>query len=121
MGEQHLESVFPAIAGVEESSPGRGLEQGGDPFETGERLEDRDVWHGPMQSRDYYHWDEEILPVPGSDEPFCKYAVVAYAHEGTRLMQRRPQTRLARTWKALRRLLDGCKRRYDKWQSADKR
>ena len=81
-------------------------------FETGERFEERDVWHGPMKSRDYYHWNEEILPVPGSDEPFCKYAVVAYAHEGTRLVQRRPKTRLARAWKALRRLLDGCKRRY---------
>ena len=55
-------------------------------FETGERFEARDVWHGPMQSRDYYHWNEEILPVPGSDEPFCKYAVVAYAHEGSRLI-----------------------------------
>ena len=81
-------------------------------FETGQRFEKRDVWHGPMQSRDCYHWNEDILPVPGSDEPFCKYAVVAYAHEGSRLMHRRPRTRLARTWKALRRLLDGCKRRY---------
>ena len=89
-------------------------------FETGERFEERDVWHGPMQSRDYYHWNEEILPVPGSDEPFCKYAVVAYAHEGSRLMQRRPQTRLGRFWKALRRLRDGCKRRYHKWQSVEK-
>ena len=87
-------------------------------FETGERFEARDVWLGPMQSRDYSHWNEEILPVPGSDEPFCKYAVVAYAHEGGRLMQRRPQTRLGRFWKALRRLRDGCKRRYNKWQSA---
>ena len=86
-------------------------------FETGERFEERDVWHGPMQSRDYYHWNEEILPVPGSDEPFCKYAVVAYAHEGTRLMQRRPRTRLGRFWRALRRLFGGCKRRYHKWQS----
>ena len=89
-------------------------------FETGERFEARDLWHGPMQSRDYYHWNEEILPVPGSDEPFCKYAVVAYAHEGSRLMQRRPQTRLGRFWKALRRLRDGCKRRYHKWQSVEK-
>ena len=89
-------------------------------FETGERFEARKVWHGPMQSRDYYHWNEEILPVPGSDEPFCKYAVVAYAHEGGRLMQRRPQTRLGRFWRALRRLRDGCKRHYDKWQSVEK-
>ena len=89
-------------------------------FETGERFEERNVWHGPMQSKDYYHWNEEILPVPESDKPFCKYAVVAYAHEGSRLMQRRPQTRLGRFWKALRRLRDGCKRRYHKWQSVEK-
>ena len=89
-------------------------------FETGQRFEEWDAWHGPMQSRDYDHWNEEILPVPGSDEPFCKYAVVAYAHEGSRLMQRRPQTRLGRFWKALRRLRDGCKRRYHKWQSVEK-
>ena len=50
-------------------------------FETGERFEAKDVWHGPMQSRDHFHWNEEILPVEGSDEPFCKYAVVAYNRE----------------------------------------
>jgi hypothetical protein len=86
-------------------------------FETGERFEERDVWHGPMQSRDYYHWNEEILPVPGSDLPFCKYAVVAYAHEGSRLFPRRPRTRWARVLNALRRVFDCCKRRYTKWQS----
>ena len=63
-----------------------------------------------MQSRDFYHWNEDILPVPRSDEPFCKYAVV----------QRRLQTRVGRFWKALRRLRDGCKRRYHKWQSVEK-
>ena len=83
-------------------------------FETGERFEEQDVWHGPMHSRDYYHWNEDILPVPGSDEPFVKYAVVAYAHDGCRLMQRRPQTRLARVWRALRCRL--CKRRLSKWR-----
>ena len=46
-------------------------------FETGQRFEKRDVWHGPMQSRDYNHWNEDSLPAPGSDEAFCKYAVVA--------------------------------------------
>ena len=82
-------------------------------FETGERFEERDVWHGPMQSRYYYHWNEEILPVLGSDEPFWKYAVVAYAHEGSRLMQRRPKTsRLAHVLESLRRMLRLCKRRY---------
>jgi hypothetical protein len=50
-------------------------------FESGERYEAKDVWHGPMQSREFYHWSEEILPVEGSDEPFCKYAVVAYYRE----------------------------------------
>ena len=40
-------------------------------FETGERFETRDVWHGPMQSRDSVHWNEGILPVLGSDEPVC--------------------------------------------------
>ena len=53
-------------------------------FETGERFEAKDVWHGPMRSREYFHWNEEILPVEGSDVPFRKYAVVAYAHEGNR-------------------------------------
>ena len=41
-----------------------------------------------MKSRDFLHWKEDILPVPGSDEAFCKYAVVAYAHEGNVLMKR---------------------------------
>ena len=50
-------------------------------FESGERYEAKDVWHGPMQSREFYHWNEEILPVEGSDEPFCKYAMVAYYRE----------------------------------------
>ena len=86
-------------------------------FETGERFEERDVWHGPMQSRDYYHWNEEILPVAGSDQPFCKYAVVAYAHEGGRLFQRRPRTRWSRCLHALRRVFGLCKHRLDKWQT----
>ena len=85
-------------------------------FETGERFEERDVWHGPMQSRELFHWNEEILPVPGSDQPFCKYAVVAYAHEGSRLFPRRPRTRWTRVIQALRRVLGYCKRRYHKWQ-----
>ena len=45
--------------------------------------------------------------------PGCKYAVVAYAHDGSRLMRRRPQ-RLARAWTALRRLLGQCKHRLSK-------
>ena len=57
-------------------------------FETGERYEARDVWHGPMQSRDFYHWNEEILPVEGSGEPFCKYAVVAYNREKPYVVKR---------------------------------
>ena len=48
--------------------------------------------HGHMQSHDYYHWNEEILSVPGSDVPFRKCVVEAYAHEGSQLMQRRPHT-----------------------------
>ena len=47
---------------------------------TGTRFEQQDVWHGPLNSRDYTHWNEEILPV--DDTPPTKYAVVAYAHEG---------------------------------------
>ena len=29
----------------------------------GERFEERDVWHGPLNSRDYFHWNEPILCV----------------------------------------------------------
>ena len=37
----------------------------------GERFEERDVWHGPLNSRDYFHWNEPILGVG-------KYSIVAY-------------------------------------------
>ena len=81
-------------------------------FETGERFEAKDVWHGPIKSRDYYRWNEEILPVEGSDEPFCKYAVVAYHRVTPYVVWKRARpTRLTRVRKALRRLLAFCPRR----------
>ena len=75
------------------------------------------MWHGPLQSRNYYHWNEEILPVEGSDEPPMKYSVVAYAHEGTGLMmKRRPLTRWGHALKVFRRVFGQCKRRLSKWR-----
>ncbi|MEE2610843.1 MAG: hypothetical protein VYB24_01495, partial [Pseudomonadota bacterium] len=72
------------------------------------------VWHGPMQFRDYYHWNEEILPVEGSDEPFCKYAMVAYAHDGNRLQ---PVFSLVHTrlLADLTEYLDAGERKIDRW------
>ena len=52
-------------------------------FENGERFEEKEVWHGPMRTRDLDHWNERILPV--SAGRFRKYAVVAYYNEGKRL------------------------------------
>ena len=80
-------------------------------------LSQRDVWHS-FNGRDVTHWNNEILPVEGSDEPPLKYAIVAYSHEGTSIMRRRPRpTRWARALKALRRVLVQlvCKRRFYKW------
>ena len=88
-------------------------------FENGTVLSQRDVWHS-FNGRAVTHWNNEILPVDGSDEPPLKYAIVAYSHEGNSIMRRRPRpTRWARALKALRRVLVFaqlvCKRRLYKW------
>jgi hypothetical protein len=80
----------------------------------GERFEQRDVWHGPLNSRDFYHWNEEILPVDGK-EPM-KYSLVAYNRETPYLVRKRAQpthlrTHLARVRKTMRWLLAFCPHR----------
>ena len=45
----------------------------------GERFEVRDAWHGPLNSRDFFHWNEPIQPA-GDKEPL-KYSIVAYNRE----------------------------------------
>ena len=57
-------------------------------FENGERFEEKEVWHGPLRTRDVAHWNEEILPVEGKGR---KYAVVAYYSEAKRLRLHAPK------------------------------
>ena len=47
----------------------------------GERFEERDVWHGPLNSRDFFQWNEEILGVG-------KYSIVADNKEKAYLVKR---------------------------------
>ena len=38
------------------------------------------MWHGPLNSRDFYHWNEPIQSADGNNEP-RKYSIVAYNRE----------------------------------------
>ena len=57
-------------------------------FENGERFEEKEVWHGPLRTRDLAHWNEETFPVDGKGR---KYAVVAYYSEAQRLRLHAPK------------------------------
>ena len=76
----------------------------------GERFETRDVWHGPMNSREYFHWNEPILGVDGRAP--MKYSIVAYYRDTPYAWVSSRRARPKHPWLAwLKRVLRRCQRR----------